>query len=113
MATRERETLERGTLELGTHADVGHAAVLREAALAALDAADALRIDASRLDRVDTAGLQLLVAIVREADRRGLHVTWVAPPAQLVEAADALGLATPLQVRQFTGELHGSNPCSR
>ncbi|GEM_PF-2603788 len=66
-------------------------AAVAEALLASL-AAGALVVNASAVDSVDTAGLQLLVAAERSARERGIAARWLGPSEPLVRAARALGV---------------------
>lgn len=61
--------------------------------LASLSApgADAPPIDASAVDVVDGAGVQLLLALARSLRERGLALHLAAPSAALREACEALG----------------------
>lgn len=55
-------------------------------------------LDASRVDAVDTAGLQLLVAFVRDTASQGVNVSWREPPEALCHAAACLDLEGPLRL---------------
>ena len=61
-----------------------------------LDESGTVQIDGTAVDRVDTAGLQLLAAFVRDlrAEMRG--VEWVGCSDALKKAAQALGLGAAL-----------------
>jgi phospholipid transport system transporter-binding protein len=61
-----------------------------------LDESGAVQIDATGVDRVDTAGLQLLAAFVRELRAEMRAVEWVGCSDALRKAAAALGLETAL-----------------
>jgi len=50
-------------------------------------------LDASQLERIDGAGLQLLTAFFQEADESGLSVSWRNPAAVLLNTADLMGLS--------------------
>lgn len=73
--------------------DVTKVSVLHGELGRALKSAAPLVLDAGRVERVDTAALQLLAAFFRAADAAGLTVRWqcVSPP--LREATELLGLA--------------------
>jgi anti-anti-sigma regulatory factor len=73
-------------------ADVGS---LQQQLRAALDAPQIV-LDASGVERVDTAALQLLVVFQREAARRGKQMNWAGVSAPLHDAASQLGLAQTL-----------------
>ena len=47
---------------------------------------------ADRLERIDTAAMQVLASFCRTARQRRLALTWHAPSASLREAANLLGL---------------------
>jgi phospholipid transport system transporter-binding protein len=73
-------------------ADVGG---LQQQLRAALDAPQIV-LDASTVERVDTAALQLLVVFQREAAKRGKQMNWAGVSAPLHDAASQLGLAQTL-----------------
>jgi ABC-type transporter Mla MlaB component len=52
--------------------------------------------DARALERIDTAGLQLLLAVGRTARARGLTLRLSGAPPLLLDAAGSLGLASAL-----------------
>jgi phospholipid transport system transporter-binding protein len=56
-----------------------------------LDAAEVV-LDASAVERVDTAGLQLLAAFARDRLQAGHATNWQGAEAQIRPAADLLGL---------------------
>ncbi|MDO8271530.1 MAG: STAS domain-containing protein [Gammaproteobacteria bacterium] len=60
--------------------------------LLALNGMDEIVLDSAGVARVDTAGLQLLVAFAREAQVRGLSVTLRAGSTALNEAVLASGM---------------------
>jgi anti-anti-sigma factor len=68
------------------------AAADKQALLAALEAAAALEVDLSRVAEMDTAGLQLLVLLKREAARRGKSMRLVAHSAAALGVLDAYNL---------------------
>ncbi len=81
-----------GTLSLGSSLsirEVGQCAIQ----LRALIAAGGREIDARRLESVDTAGLQLLLAAALEARRRGSVLTLRGAAGLHASAASAVGLA--------------------
>lgn len=80
-------------LELTGNLDIGRAGELRAPLIEALATAQELQVELSRVERVDTAGLQLLLALARSARERGVAIRWSAPSPTLVEAAKRLGLS--------------------
>lgn len=71
-------------------------AACRETLLAALDRLDAddapFQLPAQRVEEVDAAGLQLLLALERSLARRGHRLQLQAPSPALVAACQRLGL---------------------
>lgn len=59
---------------------------------ALLDGASLLVVDAGSVERVDSAGLQLLVALKESAKRRDLECRVVQPSATLSDAIATVGL---------------------
>jgi phospholipid transport system transporter-binding protein len=55
-------------------------------------------VDGSAVDRVDTAGLQLITAFVRYQEGRGRSVGWTAASNELLKAARQLGLSSALHL---------------
>ena len=55
-------------------------------------------LDASLLERIDGAGLQLVTAFFQEAAESGLSVSWRNPTEALIYAADLTGLKDVLQL---------------
>jgi phospholipid transport system transporter-binding protein len=68
---------------------------LRDQFLLAL-AAPLSTLEASGVERVDTAALQLLAAFHRDAQTRGRQVAWAGVSASLRDAAERLGLTKTL-----------------
>lgn len=57
-----------------------------------------IALDASQLERVDGAALQLMAAFFVEAQESGLSVTWRSPSDALKNAANLTGLDQILQL---------------
>ncbi len=51
-----------------------------------------LVLDAARIERVDTAALQLLAALFRDSDCKGIKLSWKTPTEPLKYAARLSGL---------------------
>ncbi len=65
---------------------------------AALDGAEGLTLDGSAIERIDTAGLQLLAACCQEATDRQIPLHWQGTTDVLHEAATRLDLQRLLQL---------------
>jgi ABC-type transporter Mla MlaB component len=75
---------------------IASAAGLRTTLLKRLTDSGTVRIDASAVQRVDTASLQVLAAFVRDRRADGLPFEWLALPACLTDAATLLDLTNAL-----------------
>lgn len=80
------------TIELPADCRMAELAALRERCLAMPPST----LDAAALTRVDTAALQLLVAVHRDAQARGEQIAWANVSAPLRDAAERLGLTQAL-----------------
>jgi ABC-type transporter Mla MlaB component len=90
--TDRTEIVLKGTLDAG-ETRTAHSA-LGEALTRALP----LELQAPDLERVDTAGLQLLIVFLRAAHERGLHSSWGTTSAALSGSAELLGLSDDLML---------------
>jgi anti-anti-sigma regulatory factor len=61
-----------------------------------LDESGNVQIDGSAVDRIDTAGLQLLAAFVRDLQAEARSVEWLGCSTALRRSANALGLGAAL-----------------
>jgi anti-anti-sigma regulatory factor len=57
-----------------------------------------LILDGSRVEEVDTAGMQLLLAAHRSAEAAGTRIEWRPLPPAVMRAAQALALSTELGI---------------
>ena len=77
---------------------VSEATSLREHLAALLDEPQPVKLDASALQRIDTASLQLIAAFVRERAGSGRAVEWHGAAPVLAIAAQLLGLTSLLEL---------------
>jgi ABC-type transporter Mla MlaB component len=59
---------------------------------------EAIEISAGELQRIDGAGIQLLVALFNQAEQQGLEITWKDTSESLMDAASLLGVNTQLHL---------------
>lgn len=71
-----------------------HATEQKQLLMAALDATEALELDLSQVGEIDTAGLQLLLLVKREAGRLGKQLAIVAHSPVVRQTLDFCNLAT-------------------
>jgi len=79
-------------ITLAANCSIKEVAALRAQLCAVVDSGDAVAIDASAVERIDTATLQLLYAFVRDRLNSDREVTWQGVPAALTDAARLLGV---------------------
>lgn len=80
------------TVDCGDALTVANAANIHQKLQAALNDSSAINLKADKVEKVDTAGLQLFVALSKEAERVGGQITWQQPSDALKQAAVTLGL---------------------
>jgi len=81
-----------GALILAADCTVAEADALKSALAGRLDESEPVTVDVSALQRIDTAGLQLLAAFVRDRRTAGHTVAWRGRAPALEAAAGLLGL---------------------
>jgi len=86
------------TLALAAECTVSDAGSLKESLAALLNEPQAVTLDVTALQRIDTAGLQLITAFVRERAGHGRPVEWQGTAPVLATAAQLLGLTSLLKL---------------
>ncbi len=87
-------------VELGNHLGIETAAELKTLLQAHLDHKDPVALDASQVQRVHTASIQLLCAFVRDRRKAGKATTIEPCADSLRDAASVLGVSTDLGLAQ-------------
>ena len=77
---------------------VAEAASLKERLTPLLQIPLPVTLDINALQRIDTAGLQVITAFVRERAARGLAIEWQGTAPVLTTAAGLLGLTSLLKL---------------
>lgn len=77
---------------LDENLEITDAGALLEQLQAVLAANNSVVIDGSQIQVIDTAILQLLVALFRHAQRNGIQISWQHPSDTLCKSAALLGL---------------------
>jgi ABC-type transporter Mla MlaB component len=91
-----RKAAVRPMLALPAECVIASAGTLRTRLCELVDADANVTLDASAVQRIDTAGLQVLATFVRARQAAGLACEWTAVPATFSEAAQLLDLTTTL-----------------
>lgn len=82
------------TLTLANECLVSQAATLKEELSALVEEPQTVTLDVSSLQRIDTAGLQVITAFVRDRGAHGRAVVWQGTAPVLTTAAQLLGLTS-------------------
>jgi phospholipid transport system transporter-binding protein len=80
------------TVRLPASVCVRECPALKQQLLDLVDSAEAVLIDATGVEVIDTAALQLLFAFGRERNTNGLNTIWQGESAAFRSAATAMGL---------------------
>lgn len=97
-AARRRPALPSAELRLAAQCTVAEAESLKSELARRLPEPGPVRMDVSALERIDTAGLQLLAAFVRDRRTAGRTVEWHGCTPALESAAGLLGLHDMLEL---------------
>lgn len=85
--------------------DIAHAGELKSVLNACPEDCQELEFDAQAVERVDAAGLQLLLAFVRQCKARSMPFAWASTSTALIDGATGLGLAQALQLQLPNSEV--------
>lgn len=99
--TRRRQA--DGSLRLAAECTVAEAEALKSELGQRLQASAPVTLDVSALQRIDTAGLQLLAAFIRDRRTAGRTVVWRGRASALETAAALLGLHDMLELPREAG----------
>jgi phospholipid transport system transporter-binding protein len=91
------------SLILTAECTVAEADTLKSELARRLDEPEPVTLDVSALQRIDTAGLQLLAAFVRDRRTAGRAVAWRGRASALDSAAGLLGLSDMLELPREAG----------
>lgn len=78
---------------LGSSMMIADVAALFEKFTGCLEKQRPLTLDGSKVEKIDTAGLQLLTLLALEGPGRGVEIRWRKPSPVLLEAATKVDLA--------------------
>jgi anti-anti-sigma regulatory factor len=87
-----------GVVVLSADCTVAASAALKAGLLAVLQHPAAVTLDIASVQRIDTAGIQLVTAFVRERESIGLQVQWRGTGPAFTSAARLLGVAAALSL---------------
>jgi len=85
-------------IKLQNQLGIQHVSDLKAELETALSTGESVLLDASAIENVDTAGLQLLVAFVQHAALKKSAFEWKSPSEAFIETAGIMGLSAVLQL---------------
>ena len=86
------------TVSLGAALDIMHASSLKERLQTALQKKSHIVLISDKVERADTAGLQLIYAFKQEIHKQGKQMSWQKPSEVLLKASKTLGLSSYLEL---------------
>ena len=86
------------TVSLGSALDIMHASGLKERLAAALEKKSHIVLISDKVERADTAGLQLIYAFKQEVAAQNKEMSWQKPSDNLLAACEVLGMSEALDV---------------
>lgn len=86
------------TIVCSSSMDISGAGELRLQLMDAINTKESVVLDAAKIEKVDTAALQILTAFFKDADATNIEVQWKDPTQALTTAASLLGLNETLRL---------------
>ncbi|MCO7226121.1 STAS domain-containing protein [Pleionea sp. CnH1-48] len=94
------------SVSCGSHLDIQHANALKERLVKALEKnPESFVINGGKVERTDSAGVQLLFSFIREARQKDIDISWQKPSEELLRGVQILGMLESLELQSFYGEL--------
>lgn len=85
-------------IECGTILDISAVSQWCDQVKPVLQANMPIRLKVAELQRIDTAGLQALLALILSCKQRDIPVSWAEPSPVLMQAASMVGLSDALLI---------------
>lgn len=89
---------EKTSFSCGDALDISHVAALKVRLEKSLQKASTIELKANDVEKVDTAGLQLVVSLKKEVTTLHGKIIWKSPSEKLIHAAMSLGLKEYLEL---------------
>ena len=86
------------TFSCGDALDIVHAIALHGRLLKSLAKSSTIELKASKVEKADTAGLQLMISLSEEIKKTGGNLIWKNPSPALIKAAKLLGVSQQLKL---------------
>ncbi|MGH1438801.1 MAG: STAS domain-containing protein [Cellvibrionaceae bacterium] len=89
----------KATVKCGEALTISNVADLHTKLTSALESSSNIELDVHEVEKVDTAGLQLLVALHNELEKSDGNLTWKAPSEAFTEAVAVTGMTPYLTLK--------------
>ncbi|TQV75335.1 STAS domain-containing protein [Aliikangiella marina] len=89
----------KATISLGEALDIAHVGKLKPRLTNCLAKNLPVQIAADKIEKVDSAGLQLMCCFIREVENKGNPVTWTKTSDSIFTIAELLGLTNSLKLK--------------
>ena len=83
---------ERTSFSCGSKLDISQAQAIHKRVIKALSKSSTIELKADQVEKADTSGLQIFVALQREVALTGGELVWKRPSQPLIDTAKLLGL---------------------
>ena len=80
------------TFSCGNSLDITHVSALYHRLERSLQKSNVIELKAEGVEKVDTAGLQLMISVKNEVEASSGSIRWKKPSEKLINAAKSLGL---------------------
>lgn len=84
------------TVSLGHALDIVNASSLKNRLESAIAKSLPVVLVSDKVEKADTAGLQLIYSFIKEVESQGRDVSWQKPSDNLIQASEILGLSEKL-----------------
>ncbi len=89
---------DKSTVSLGSALDIMHANALKERLQTALQKKSHIVLISDKVERADTAGLQLVYAFKKAVELEQKQLSWQKPTEALIQASEMLGMRQALSL---------------
>lgn len=91
---------EKTSFSCGNNLDIFHVDKLKQRLESALERGQTIVLKADKVERVDTAGLQLIIALKKKIEADGGSIVWQKPTQTLLDIAKLLGVDSILELKE-------------
>ena len=86
------------TVSLGSALDIANASALKTRLENALAKSLSVTLIGDKVERADTAGLQLIYSFIKQVEHQGCKVSWQKPSDNLIQSSEVLGMSEQLSL---------------